>query len=61
MLIHCGGLSNRLSRDWTMLERYTLDYEVLPENHEGMICVVMIWLMLRRLSSNRRARTYKTT
>lgn len=36
------------------------DYEVLPENHEGMICVVMIRLMLRRLSNNRRTRTYKT-
>ena len=36
------------------------DYEVLPENHEGMICVVMIRLMLRRLGNNRRIRTYKT-
>ena len=36
------------------------DYEVLPENHEGMICVVMIRLMLRRLSNNPRTRTYKT-
>lgn len=36
------------------------DYEVLPENHEGMICVVMIRLMLRRLGNNRRTRTYKT-
>ena len=36
------------------------DYEVLPENHEGMICVVMIRLMLRRLCNNRRTRTYKT-
>ncbi|MBV9389056.1 MAG: IS5 family transposase [Chroococcidiopsidaceae cyanobacterium CP_BM_ER_R8_30] len=36
------------------------DYEVLPENHDGMICVVMIRLMLRRLSNNRRTRTYKT-
>ena len=34
------------------------DYEVLPENHEGMICVVMIRLMLRRLCNNRRTRTY---
>ena len=37
------------------------DYEVLPENHEGMVCVVMIRLMLRRLGNNRRTRTYKTT
>lgn len=36
------------------------DYEVLPENHEAMICVVMIRLMLRRLGKNRRMRTYKT-
>ena len=36
------------------------DYEVLPENHEGMICVVMIRLMLRRLANNRRTRTYRT-
>lgn len=36
------------------------DYEVLPSNHEGMICVVMIQLMLRRLGGNRRTRTYKT-
>lgn len=32
------------------------DYEVLPENHEGMVCVVMIRLMLRRLGHNRRTR-----
>ncbi|MBV8884290.1 MAG: hypothetical protein JO235_09885 [Chroococcidiopsidaceae cyanobacterium CP_BM_RX_35] len=36
------------------------DCEVLPENHEGMICVVMIRLMLRRLCNNRRTRNYKT-
>jgi len=35
------------------------DDEFLPENHEGMICVVMIRLMLRRLGNNRRTRTYK--
>ncbi len=35
------------------------DYEVLPENHEGMIYVVMIRLMLRRLCNNRRTRIYK--
>lgn len=29
------------------------DYERLPENHEGMIYVVMIRLMLRRLAKNR--------
>lgn len=32
------------------------DYETLPENHEGMIYVVMIRLMLRRLANNRRTR-----
>lgn len=35
------------------------DYEVLPENHEGMICVVIIRLMLRRLANNRRKRKTK--
>jgi transposase len=32
------------------------DYERLPENHEGMIYVVNIRLMLRRLAQNRRTR-----
>lgn len=32
------------------------DYEGLPENHEGMIYVVMIRLMLRRLCGNRQTR-----
>lgn len=32
------------------------DYEGLPENHEGMIYVVMIRLMLRKLTQNRRTR-----
>ena len=32
------------------------DYETLAENHEGMIYVVMIRLMLRRLCDNRRTR-----
>ena len=31
----------------------TRDYEYLPENHEGMVYVVMIRLMLRRLENNR--------
>ncbi len=30
------------------------DYERLPENHEGVIYVVNIRLMLRRLAKNRR-------
>lgn len=33
------------------------DYEGLPENHEGMVYVVMIRLMLRRLCQNRRTRS----
>lgn len=33
------------------------DYEGLPENHEGMVYVVMIRLMLRRLCRNRRTRS----
>jgi transposase len=42
---------------WTWLENariLTRDYERLSENHEGMIYVVMIRLMLRRLTKNRR-------
>ncbi|MEP0879370.1 hypothetical protein NDA00_26640 [Funiculus sociatus GB2-M2] len=35
------------------------DYEELPENHEGMVYVVMIRLMLRRLGNNRRTRKAK--
>ncbi|WP_407892253.1 hypothetical protein [Scytonema sp. NUACC26] len=30
------------------------DYDALPENYEGMVYVVMIRLMLRRLCYNRR-------
>ena len=46
-----------VERTWTWLENariLTRDYERLPENHEGMIYVVMIRLMLRRLTNNRR-------
>lgn len=52
-----------VERTWTWLENaraLTRDYETLPENHEGMIYVVMIRLMLRRLSNNRRTRKPKT-
>ncbi|MBA2750172.1 MAG: transposase [Tatlockia sp.] len=47
-----------VERTWTWLDNariLTRDYERLAENHEGMIYVVMIRLMLRRLSKNRRA------
>ena len=46
-----------VERTWTWLENariLTRDYERLPENHEGMIYVVMVQLMLRRLAKNRR-------
>ncbi|WP_399316384.1 transposase [Trichocoleus sp. FACHB-69] len=46
-----------VERTWTWLENariLTRDYERLPENHQGMIYVVMIRLMLRRLAKNRR-------
>ncbi|MBD2121033.1 transposase [Trichocoleus sp. FACHB-262] len=46
-----------VERTWTWLENpriLTYDYERLPKNHEGMIYVVMIRLMLRRLTKNRR-------
>ena len=51
-----------VERTWTWLENaraLTRDYETLPENHEGMIYVVMIRLMLRRLTNNRRMRQLK--
>lgn len=35
------------------------DYDELPEQHEGMVYVVMIRLMLRRLGNNRRTRKSK--
>ena len=37
--------------------RLCRDYEVLPENHEAVIYIAMIRLMLRRLTDNRRRRT----
>jgi putative transposase len=51
-----------VERTWTWLENaraLTRDYETLPENHEGMVYVVMIRLMLRRLTNNRRTRKPK--
>lgn len=44
-------------RTWAWLENcrgLTRDYERLPENHEGMVYIGMIRLMLRRLENNRR-------
>lgn len=52
-----------VERTWSWLDNaraLTRDYETLPENHEGMIYVVMIRLMLRRLTNNRRTRKPKT-
>lgn len=46
-----------VERTWTWLENARIlnrDYERLPENHEGMIYVVMIRLMLRKLTKNQR-------
>ena len=53
-----------VERTWTWLDNarsLTRDYERLPENHEGMIYLVMIRLMLRRLAKNRRTWESKTT
>lgn len=53
-----------VERTWTWLDNariLTRDYERLPENHEGMIYVIMIRLMLRRLAKNRRTWESKTT
>jgi putative transposase len=35
--------------------RLCRDYEQLPENHEGLVYVAMIRLMLRPLTNNRRS------
>jgi putative transposase len=46
-----------VERTWAWLENcrgLVRDYERLPENHEGMVYVSMIRLMLRRLENNRR-------
>ena len=48
-----------VERTFSWLEksrRLCRDYEVLPENHEGVVYIVMIRLMLRRLTDNRRRR-----
>jgi transposase len=52
-----------VERTWAWLENcrgLTRDYERLPENHEGMVYVAMIRLMLRRLENNRRRWKEKT-
>lgn len=46
-----------VERTWAWLENcrgLTRDYERLPENHQAMVYVAMIRLMLRRLENNRR-------
>ena len=46
-----------VERTWAWLKNaraLNRDYERLPENHEGMVYVAMIRLMLRRLGHNRR-------
>ena len=51
-----------VERTFSWLEksrRLCRDYEVLPENHEGVVYIVMIRLMLRRLTDNRRQRKFK--
>ena len=51
-----------VERTFSWLEksrRLDRDYEVLPENHEGVVYIVMIRLMLRRLTDNRRQRKSK--
>lgn len=59
-VFHVESLRWILERTFVWLDRVLCrDYEVLPETYEGMICVVMIRLMLRRLCNNRRTRTYK--
>ena len=51
-----------VERTFSWLEnarRLCRDYEELPENHEGVIYVAMIRLMLRLLTDNRRKRKQK--
>lgn len=51
-----------VERTFSWLEksrRLCRDYEVLPENHESVVYIVMIRLMLRRLTDNRRQRKFK--
>ncbi|WP_415881138.1 transposase [Leptolyngbya sp. Cla-17] len=46
-----------VERTWAWLENcpgLTRDYERLSENHQGMVYIAMIRLMLRRLDNNRR-------
>jgi transposase len=48
-----------VERTFSWLEksrRLCRDYEVLPENHEAVVYIVMIRLMLRRLTDNQRKR-----
>ena len=40
------------TRILSKLSNYVRDYERLPENHEAMVYVAMIRLMLRRLENN---------
>lgn len=51
-----------VERTFSWLEksrRLCRDYEVLPENHEGVVYIVMIRLMLRRLTDNRRQKKFR--
>lgn len=48
-----------VERTFSWLEkarRLSRDYEVLPENHEAIVYIAMIRLMLRRLTDNQRKR-----
>ncbi|MDX2240733.1 MAG: transposase [Leptolyngbyaceae cyanobacterium bins.302] len=52
-----------VERTWAWLENargLVRDYERLPENHEAIVYIAMIRLMLRRLESNRRSWKQKT-
>ncbi len=53
-----------VERTFSWLEkarRLCRDYEVLPENHEAIVYIAMIRLMLRRLTDNRRKRKSNST
>ena len=52
-----------VERTWAWLDNARIsprDYERLPENHVGMVYIVMIRLVLRRLTKNHTRWTEKT-
>ena len=58
-----GPLRGVVARTWACLDKartLARDYERLPGNHVGMVYIVMIRLMLRRVTKNHTRWTEKT-